>query len=382
MKHFICIAVVLFSFVGYQQAAEVLPIVLKGHTNPIYFAVFSPDGKTILTACRDHATNMTVRIWDTETGTELRQLGGFTINSAVFSADGTKVITCSGSNTVPIWDAESGKVLQELEGHIDRITSARFSPDGKKVLTGSADKTVRMWDAESGKELWKIEGHTPLDSAGEFSPAGKMVITSSADNVVQVRTFRIWDTDSGKELQKFKEQGSQPRFAVFSPDEKKIVIASQIGLSMFGIATYDDKVAKIWDAESGKVLQKLEGHTDGVLCAFFSPDSKKIITSSIDNTARIWDAETGKELQKLEGYVDMGLLAVFSSNGRKVLARGLSKSSIRVWDAESGKELQIFHPFGNLHDISPDGRKAVTIGWNRDDNIIAKIWDLEQSSPP
>jgi len=65
----------------------------------------------------------------------------------------------------------------------------------------------------------------------------------------------------------------------FSPDGKRIVTASA------------DKTARVWDAESGKELRKLEGHTEGALCVAFSPDGKRIVTTSVDDTARVWDAD-------------------------------------------------------------------------------------------
>ncbi|MDR1269687.1 MAG: hypothetical protein LBK82_09185, partial [Planctomycetaceae bacterium] len=37
---------------------------------------------------------------------------------------------------------------------------------------------------------------------------------------------------------------------------------------------------------------KLEGHTDCVWSAVFSPDGKNIVTASRDNTARIWETAT------------------------------------------------------------------------------------------
>ena len=38
--------------------------------------------------------------------------------------------------------------------------------------------------------------------------------------------------------------------------------------------------------------------------AAFSGDGKRVVTASDDNTARIWDAESGKEIAVLKGHTD------------------------------------------------------------------------------
>jgi hypothetical protein len=50
-----------------------------------------------------------------------------------------------------------------------------------------------------------------------------------------------------------------------------------------------DKTARIWDAESGKEIAVLKGHTGSVWSAAFSGDGKRVVTASADRTARIWD---------------------------------------------------------------------------------------------
>ena len=80
--------------------------------------------------------------------------------------------------------------------------------------------------------------------------------------------------------------------AAFSGDGKRVVTAS------------DDNTARIWDAESGKEIAVLKGHTGSVLSAAFSGDGKRVVTASDDNTARIWDAESGKEIAVLKGHTD------------------------------------------------------------------------------
>ena len=38
------------------------------------------------------------------------------------------------------------------------------------------------------------------------------------------------------------------------------------------------------------------------MSAAFSGDGKRVVTASDDNTARIWDAESGKEIAVLKGH--------------------------------------------------------------------------------
>ena len=68
------------------------------------------------------------------------------IRSAVFSPDGKFVVTASNDRTARLWDAASGKEIAVLRGHEEFVNSADFSPDGKLVLTASQDKTARLWD--------------------------------------------------------------------------------------------------------------------------------------------------------------------------------------------------------------------------------------------
>lgn len=66
---------------------------------------------------------------------------------------------------------------------------------------------------------------------------------------------------------------------------------------MFASAGADGKVF-VYDGESGETkLELVDGtaaHSSGVLALSWSPDSKQLLTSSMDQTSKIWDIQSGK----------------------------------------------------------------------------------------
>src|SRR5581483_499386 len=102
-------------------------------------------------------------------------------------------------------------------------------------------------------------------------------------------------------------------------------------------SSYDKRV-KIWDADSGSLLNTLNGHTDYVQSVAFSSDNRKIVSGSCDNSIKIWDAESGSLLNTLNGHTNSVISVVFSSDNRKIVSGSCDKS-IKIWDADSGSLL-------------------------------------------
>jgi WD40 repeat protein/serine/threonine protein kinase len=148
--------------------------------------------------------------------------------------------------------------------------------------------------------------------------------------------------------------------AVFSPDSKRIITASGI-----------EKTAKVWDAASGHLLSSIEADKSDLLYAAFSPDGNHIITAG--SGAKIWDTASGRLLSSMEGHKGPVSSAVFSPDGKLVVTAGTDKTA-KVWDAASGHllvSLEGHKESLNFAAFSPDGRRVVTASFDK----TAKVWD-------
>ncbi|MEE2046448.1 hypothetical protein Q7689_24245, partial [Nocardiopsis tropica] len=79
--------------------------------------------------------------------------------SVVFSPGGDQVASASADGMVRVWDPETGQEVRTLTGHDDWVRSVVFSPEGDQLASASADGTVRVWDADTGQELHTLTGH-------------------------------------------------------------------------------------------------------------------------------------------------------------------------------------------------------------------------------
>ena len=109
------------------------------------------------------------------------------VTSAHFSPNGEYVVTASRDHVPIVWDARRGGALRKLRGHFAVVSDARFSPDGRWIVTG--------WTAEA----WAFRGidrRAHLSPPGPrrprlvrgFDPTSKRIVTGSRDGTLQ--TYR------------------------------------------------------------------------------------------------------------------------------------------------------------------------------------------------
>ena len=332
------------------------PLVSLSHADicSIWTATFSPDSRRIVTASSDRIA----RVWDAEDGRLLASLShGDNVWTAAFSPDGRRIVTASSDRIARVWDAEDGRLLASLS-HGDNVWTAAFSPDGRRIVTASDDKTARVWDAKDGRLVNELKGHGDSVNSATFSPDGRRIATASADH-----TARVWDAKDGRLLAELKGHVASVLSATFSPDGRRIVTASV------------DHTAQVWDGDGSRLLAKLTSHRDSVVSATFSSDGHHIVTASVDHTARVWDAKDGRLVNELKGHGDSVNSATFSPDGLHIVTSS-NDQTVRVWEADGSRLLTRLKGHGdsvNSATFSPDGRRIVTAGADH----TAQVWDAK-----
>lgn len=262
------------------------------------------------------------------------QLGhGYPIDTAVFSPDGSVIISSSFDKMLKVWDVSTGRELLTLKGINDESTSRKitFSPDGHTIAANDGD-TIKLWDVNSNGEPREL--HTLGErraSAPAFSHDGFRVAAGGGSNVVT-----IWDVASGRAQQTLDLRNVKS--VAFSPDGQAIVTGG------------DGGVIKLWDVSNGRELQTLEGHSGRVNAVAYSPDGRTIASGSDDTTLKLWDAITGRKLLTLNGNSSAVDSVTFSPDGQSITSHA-TDGSIKFWKTANGVNLG--SETGNF--VSPDG---------------------------
>jgi WD40 repeat protein len=303
----------------------------RAHVQGIQVLAISHDSKYVVSGGIQEST---VRLWDTKTGQQLRQMTGHKdeIWGVAFSPDDKMIASASTDKTMHTWETASGNPVRTFIGHTDWVRGVYFFQDKKRILTASDDYTLRTWDLSNGNELKRMSGHTNFINGLSVSRDGRRAVTGSVD-----QTVRVWDLDKAEEMGRYFHNNEVWAVAI-SPDGKRAVSAST------------DNVVKMFDLDKKQEIRQLT-HPTRVWSIAFSPSGKHVVTGTggpvtmmpkeaieggwpqqgnNDASLYFWETDSGKAVRRLGGHTGNVRALAYSSDGRFVVSGG-DDNTMRLW---------------------------------------------------
>ncbi|KAL4931527.1 uncharacterized protein BDV17DRAFT_280075 [Aspergillus undulatus] len=258
-------------------------------------------------------------------------------NSTLYSA-GRDGVICSWGFNLPSLSSSSAsepgptKFRNQVQAHTHWINDIVLTQNNSALVTASSDTTVRLWrpHSESTDVPEPIGKHTDYVKAlASPGSASTWVASGGLDHKVN-----LWDLNGkGQILSLGAPAGEQNvKGSVYALGAVPSVVASG----------GPEKLVKVWDPKSGKLITKFVGHTDNIRDILINRDGDTIMTASSDQTVKIWSLTAGRCMHTLTMHNDSVWslysntpdLSVFYSSDRSGL---VAKTDTRnVSDIEQG----------------------------------------------
>jgi len=325
------------------------------HPYSVNSVAYSSDGQTLAVA------GGFVEIWDVPARKQIAtlQMSGYVVafsRGSLLAADSTE-------GTVNVWQAGTTNLVHQIQ-HAGKVKVLKFSRDGTRLASLNQEGEVTVWEVDRWTVVRQVPGppgYGAHDGALDFSPDGQALVFGHADGILHVVSL-----DTGATILNITAHSELITAVAWSPTAP--ILASGSG--------YSGGPIRLWDANSGKPIGALEGHTSWITRGLiFSADGRRLYSASGDQTIKIWDVPRQRCLATLRGSSDEVYGLALSPDGT-TLASACKDGRVAFWSAlpgtkeeqprllpsEHGKETP-HYALNAAHSVAfaPDGRALAEV---------------------
>ena len=289
----------------------------RRHRGPVTGVAQVPGTEQVVSSAYDGA----VGLFDLETETvELLGYHWHLANRIVVDDQGSRAASCSSDYTICIWDLPRRQPLRVLRGHSDDVEDFLFVGDNLGV-SASRDRRILVWNLSTGSIERVLEGHDK-DVLSLAYHEGR--IFSAGDDM----TLRVWDLVSGRQVHMWGPFENETDTCAIDPLHGRVVLGC------------DDGWVRIFELETGDLVQEIEAHSSGIKKVAVSPRTGDVLSAAYDQNIGGGDAETFEQklrMEKIPSTWERSL--TWTPEGDRVLA-GTFDGTVLVWNAQSGELAQ------------------------------------------
>ena len=187
--------------------------------SPVYSALFSPDGGSVLAGRGDGS----LTLWGPDRHPlTIKPADYAAVYDTVFNADGSLIASVDSSGSVDVWD-RGGRSVAVLRGHRGPASAVRFGQDGQHVYSSGADGTVRVWDLRTEELLMTFPDTDGVVSFIDVSPDGTILKSAETQKALRLLSCEVCGP-----LDSVVELARSHAFRTLTPDEEKTVRPAQL----------------------------------------------------------------------------------------------------------------------------------------------------------
>jgi WD40 repeat protein len=307
----------------YHIESGILKNTLSGHKSAIETLSYSPNGGKFISKSEDG-----IIIWDAESGRHIQTIIAGTVldDSLPMDSTGSRLLT-SSMTVMQTWDIQTGKPVGTfpINGCPEE---AAFCPDGNRFLSHN-NKVIQSQDALTGRVLSSMLTNSYYSGFDFRASTTHFIKTETGE-----RKIGVWDYKTGRQILSLAEEAYR---AVYSHNGKRIAC----GYSCHYLGhNLNDGAIKLFDADTGTELKKIDTHSESILSLAFSPDDTSLASGSDHHVITLWDVERGTPIRKFTGHKGNITSIAFIPNG-KLLVSHSKDLTMRIWDVETARCLKI-----------------------------------------
>src|SRR5262249_49867088 len=139
-----------------------------------------------------------------------------------------------------MWDARSGQLLFTMS-HGDTVYRAVFSHDGSQIVTAGGDGTVRIWNAATGAPMRKLTYQASGAKRWRYSVVAMSLHFVTALDMTG-RVAHVWDAETGTPIAELVNEAPKTNLLAFSTDEHWLAMSGRDEVRLFDTLTWQRAV--------------------------------------------------------------------------------------------------------------------------------------------